>query len=246
MKPLISIIIPTLNEEKILASMLQSLRTFTAYSHEIIVSDGKSTDKTVEIAQKYADHVVEYKGNEKQTKQTIAHARNLGASIATGEYFLFLDADVFIPHNNEFFTKALARFALDKRLVALGVFLKILPEHATFADRFFFGLLTYWHYFLSNIVHDGAASGEFQMIHANAFKQVQGYNESLAVSEDYNLMERLSKIGHMRIAPELKVFHTSRRAHSLGWPKLLSLWIGNAVYARLFKRSMNAEWKVIR
>ena len=45
----ISIIIPTLNEEKILEETLVALRKFNG-NYEIIVSDGRSTDKTVQIA----------------------------------------------------------------------------------------------------------------------------------------------------------------------------------------------------
>jgi len=46
----VSIIIPTLNEEKSIGSYLDSIRSQeTTLKYEIIVCDGKSNDKTVEV-----------------------------------------------------------------------------------------------------------------------------------------------------------------------------------------------------
>lgn len=56
---MISFIIPTLNEESVLENILKWLSGFNG-EHEIIVSDGKSNDRTIEIANKYADKVVIY------------------------------------------------------------------------------------------------------------------------------------------------------------------------------------------
>src|SRR4051812_47233932 len=96
----LSIIIPTLNEEKILEKTLLHLRELHDIPYEIIVSDGKSKDKTIEIANKYADKVVVYEG---EKRQTIGMGRNLGASVAQGDFFVFLDADMYVPDINDFF-----------------------------------------------------------------------------------------------------------------------------------------------
>ena len=50
---MLSIIIPTLNEEKNLESLLKEIREQAWTNYEIIVSDGNSNDRTIEIAQKY-------------------------------------------------------------------------------------------------------------------------------------------------------------------------------------------------
>ena len=49
----VSIIIPTLNEEDSLIVLLNELSKFNDNIYEIIVVDGQSTDKTIEIAKKY-------------------------------------------------------------------------------------------------------------------------------------------------------------------------------------------------
>ena len=55
--PLISFIIPVLNEEKDIAKTILPLKTLNWLKKEIIVADGGSTDKTVAIAQSLADKV---------------------------------------------------------------------------------------------------------------------------------------------------------------------------------------------
>ena len=90
------------------------------------------------------------------------------------------------------------------------------------------------------------AAGEFQMTRSESFKQVGGYNEKLAMGEDINFFTKLSKIGKTRTETGLFVFHTSRRAHQLGWPKLFLLWWVNLLFNKIFKRSFSKEWKVIR
>ncbi|GAH04139.1 unnamed protein product, partial [marine sediment metagenome] len=53
-----TVVIPALNEEEFIGDCLKSIRAQTVPPDEIIVMDNGSTDKTVEIAQKYADRVI--------------------------------------------------------------------------------------------------------------------------------------------------------------------------------------------
>lgn len=239
---MISIIIPTLNEEKIIEKTLRSLREFKG-DYEIIVSDGKSNDKTVEIAQKYADRVVVYKG---ESRQTIGMGRNLGATVATGEYLLFLDADIHIPNPDIFFSKLLAFFDKDKKLVAATVFLKVFPEMETWADRIFYSMTNYIALINNNIIHRGAAAGEFQMMRRETFEKTGGYNEKFAAGEDFEMFYRLSLLGKTRSISSLFVFHTGRRPHKIGWPKLLYTWFMNWSHTTFFKKPWSETWKEIR
>jgi glycosyltransferase involved in cell wall biosynthesis len=239
---MISIIIPTLNEEKILEKTLTSLRELHDVPYEIIVSDGRSTDKTIEIAKKYADKVVVYEGT---TRQTIGMGRNLGAASASGEYFLFLDADMYIPDINTFFKKAVGIFE-EKKLVGLSAYLKVFPEMANFGDIVVFWCSNRLFYLLNDILGAGASYGEFQMVRAGVFNVLHGYDETIAVAEDNEFFKRLAKAGKTWIEPTLVVFHTSRRAHKIGWPKLLLSWWINQLSVSFRKKSYHDEWKVIR
>ena len=84
---MISLVIPTLNEEKNIGESLRSLKNQTYRNFEIIIADGGSKDKTVEIARKYADRVIVYKGS------GISEAKNRGVREAKGDILVFTDAD---------------------------------------------------------------------------------------------------------------------------------------------------------
>lgn len=239
---MISIIIPTLNEEKILEKTLVSLKEFHG-DYEIIISDGRSTDKTTEIARRFTDKVIIYDGT---TRQTIGMGRNLGASIASGEYYVFIDADVFIPDINNFFTKIIQNFKKNNKLVGLGVFFDVNPEVATKSDKFFLWFFNWMFYILNNIFHYGALSGEFQFVKADIFKKLGGYNEKLVAGEDNEFFRRLSKVGQTRIDHTLSIFHPLRRAHKMGWLPLIKLWTINSITMIFFKKSWSNVWEEVR
>ncbi len=240
---MISVIIPTLNEEKVLKETLSSLRKLNICKYEIIVSDGNSTDKTLEIANKYADKIISYQG---KTRQNIAMGRNLGASIAKGDYLVFIDADVIIPEINQFIKKALEIFNKKPKLVGLTVFVKVFPGMSTFSDRLIFGAINTSFYFFNNVLNMGSAIGEFQMIKAKTFRELNGYNEKIVVGEDGDMFARLSNKGTVHTEPSLYIYHTSRRAHNVGWASLVSFWIKNTISLHLYKHSSVDEWTPIR
>ena len=100
-----SIIIPTLNEEKLLPKLLEQLvnsRIREISEYEIIISDGGSSDATVEIALKYADKVIVHNSNH---KQNIAEGRNKGAENAGGDILIFLNGDITIKNIEIFFSE---------------------------------------------------------------------------------------------------------------------------------------------
>lgn len=239
---MISFVIPTLNEIKTIESTLQCLNAYSG-EHEIIISDGNSKDGTVEVARNYTDKVIVY---DKPQRQTIAMARNMGAAAARGEYLVFLDADVVIPDINDFFATAEENFRRNERLLALTGRYKVLPDASTAADRLMFTMLALQFRFQNNLLGVGGAGGEFQMMLADAFRRVGGFNERLAAAEDMDLFRRLSRVGRTRFEPDLTVYHTGRRAHTVGWPSLVWEWFTNSTSVFFLNRSASQEWKVIR
>ena len=85
--PRISVIIPILNEAKILEKTLSQLQPELG-SHELIVVDGGSTDGSVRVAEKYGKIAVSERGRAKQL--------NVGAATATGNILIFLHADIWL------------------------------------------------------------------------------------------------------------------------------------------------------
>lgn len=83
----VSVIIPTLNEEKYIASCLTGLINQTIPPDEIIVIDGNSTDGTVDISMSYTNNVyiTDTRG--------IGAARAIGVEKSSGDIILSTDAD---------------------------------------------------------------------------------------------------------------------------------------------------------
>jgi glycosyltransferase involved in cell wall biosynthesis len=243
---MVSIIIPTYNEGGYLNATLRHLtESLPADDFEIIVSDSKSTDDTVAIAERYADrvrlvHIPEGK------KRGISLVKNDGAAAARGDFIVFIDADVTIPHPREFFKTVAAEFEKKPNVIAVTVPIHILPDREIFADRFFFFILNNLYRLENNVLHSGDASGEFQMIRAEAFRKVTGYREDLSAGEDNDMFRRLAKIGRTEFFPSERVYHTGRRIRKVGWTKLWYQWLKNGLMVKFLNRSAFKEWDVIR
>lgn len=240
---MISIIIPTLNEKKIIEHTLKNLQKgLTNVPHELIVSDGGSSDDTVEIARLYAVVLSPFEGAE----DNVARGKNRGARAAHGEYLLFLDADVTILHSDKFFEKALSYFEKDRGLVGLTGPIQVLNEYATKTDKFVFWILNTFRYLISKATGGNRVVGGFQMVKTGVFKQLGGYCETIVASEDLELFARLSRIGKTRFLPDLVIFDTGRRAHTIGWLKLLSIWSVNILSVMLLQCSISKKWEEVR
>ena len=95
MKPIVSVIIPVYNADKVIGRCLRSLIEQTLQDIEIIVVDDGSTDETSRIVKDYAK---EYKiiSYIHQDNQGPGAARNTGLDNAIGQYIGFVDADDYI------------------------------------------------------------------------------------------------------------------------------------------------------
>jgi glycosyltransferase involved in cell wall biosynthesis len=91
--PLVSVIIPTYNEEKDVGFCLKSLLKQTYKPLEITVVDDGSTDKTIKIINKFKK-IKLIKGEHKGP----GFSRNLGAKSSKGEILVFVDADMTFPN----------------------------------------------------------------------------------------------------------------------------------------------------
>jgi glycosyltransferase involved in cell wall biosynthesis len=101
---LISCIVPVYNGERYLGEAIESILKQSYRPIEIIIADDGSTDGTASIAAGYGKQVCYVR----QSNAGPAAARNLGMSVATGEFVAFLDADDVWPL--EKLDRQLARF----------------------------------------------------------------------------------------------------------------------------------------
>jgi glycosyltransferase involved in cell wall biosynthesis len=240
---MISIIIPTLNEAKIIESTLRTLAATLTLPHEVIVSDGGSSDRTAELAARYANTVVVHSG---ALRQTIGEGRNDGAKVAAGDFLVFLDADCVIREPDRFFAQALGYFERDSGLVGLTAYLRVFPADETFGDKLVSGIANLGLRVANNILRRGASFGEFQMIRREAFARLGGFRADLIAFEDADMFRRLSRIGRTMIAPQLRVLHSGRRGHQVGHPQLIAMWLVNLVFVAFRNRPFSKEWTPIR
>lgn len=89
---LYSIIIPCLNEEKFIGKLLYTLSTQSDQDFEVIIIDGKSDDKTIEVINKFSSLLPQMR-IVVSDKRGASYQRNLGAKEAKSGHLLFLDAD---------------------------------------------------------------------------------------------------------------------------------------------------------
>ena len=92
--PLVSIIIPAYNEEEVIENCIKTLKNQTYKKIEIIFVDDGSTDRTLEIVNRFEEVKIL-----KQNHQGPGNARNLGAKNAKGEILSFVDADMTFDKN---------------------------------------------------------------------------------------------------------------------------------------------------
>jgi hypothetical protein len=193
--PTISIIIPALNEEKMIGASLESTRN--AFRVETIVVDGGSSDRTAEIAASRGARVVASPGGR-------ARQMNTGAQAATGDLLLFLHADTLLP---EGFDHQVRSTLLQPGVVAGAFRLGLDPSHRglRMIER-----LANWRSRRFQLPYGDQAI----FLKRDLFRDIGGFPE-MPIMEDFELVRRLRHRGRVVIAP-LAVITSSRRWLALG------------------------------
>lgn len=242
--PKISVIIPVYKEEKILEKTLKlySPELRRKYNFELIISDGGSKDKTVEIAKKYADKIVVH--NEKR-RQTIAEGRNMGAEVAKGETLVFINADTFPVDIEDFFSHILNWTNNKRKFGALACYVSAFPEEEQLKDKIFYNLHNSYVNFL-NKLGLGMGRGECQVVRKDVFSTSGKYNSLLVAGEDFDLYRRIAKVSKIKFDKRIHVYESPRRFRSYGYIKTLFYWLVNSITVMMFNRSASKEWEAIR
>jgi glycosyltransferase involved in cell wall biosynthesis len=233
----VSVIIPTLNEEKMIGKCLESLAasSYPPDRFEVILVDNGSTDHTLEITQSFSDRlrvsILERRG------VNISGLRNFGAATAKGDVLAFVDADCSIPAN--WFEKALRHLESEHAGVIGGDY--EIPKGSSWVARVWFEI--------AFATTDGEVtfvpSGNMLM-KSSTFKQIGGFNETLKTSEDCELCFRAREAGFpVRLIREIAVVHW-------GTPQTLrafyrkQVWHGTHVAKVFFQnvRTMTNFWAV--
>lgn len=194
---MLSIIIPTKNEEGDLPVLLSSIKLQTLQPTEIIVADANSTDRTREIAISFGAKVVD--------GGLPSVGRNLGAKIAEGDIILFLDADVEL-RDETFLEKSIGEFfEKDLGLATCDVF----PLSDAFIDHFLHKAYnTYVRAWGSVFPH---APGFCLFVRKDLHDQIGGFDESIVFCEDHDYAQRFVSVGKFGFLKSTKIPVSIRR-----------------------------------
>jgi len=191
----ISIIIPTLNEEENIATCLACCRGCPDV--ETIVVDGGSRDRTVEIARNCGAKVLTSRAGR-------ARQMNAGAEAATGEVLLFLHADTLLPEGFENHVRRImaqpriAAGAFEFRLDLSSTGLRLIERAANWRSRR-----------LQLPYGDQAI-----FITANLFRKIGGFPD-IPIMEDFEFIRRIKEKGRIHTV-SLPATTSARRWHALG------------------------------
>ena len=216
---MLSIVIPTWNEEKYLPKLLDCIEKQTYRDYEVIVADADSTDNTARIARKFGCRIV--KGGNP------AIGRNSGAKAAKGDILLFLDADV--QFGNDFLKTSLDEIE-ERKLDVAGVYIH--PLGGKFVDNVFLEI-----YNISiSVVQFFYASAYGGGIYCRKWlhEKINGFDKTILLGEDLDYVNRASKHGKFRILKKPGLYFSMRRFDNEGRLKVGIRHFLSASYRILF------------
>jgi glycosyltransferase involved in cell wall biosynthesis len=194
---MLTIVIPTMNEEKLLPVLLESIKKQTLQPAEVIVADAHSIDSTRAISLKYDALVVD--------GGSVSLARNRGAHLARTELILFLDADVNLtdPH---FLEKAVCE--MKERNLEIAT-CDILPLSDAKVDHILHG--AYNKYVRACGALYPHAPGFCLFVKKKLHDKIEGFDESITFCEDHDYARRAKQYGRFGILKSVKIPVSIRR-----------------------------------
>ena len=216
----ISVIIPTYNEEKYIGRTLRSIRNQRYRDMEVIIADGNSSDRTVEIAKRI------YKDVQICTdkRRGVARACNKAAKMAVGDILLFIDADTSI---SDTMLHAYDR-AFRRDIVAATGPIRPL-EHTTRAMAIAFQIISVHMVTLLIKVRNPSIIASNMAVSRKAFQRIGGFDEKLVTYQDWNLSHRLGKIGKVAFVKDAVAYTSVRRVKKWGVAKYFAYHTSNAI-----------------
>ena len=199
---ILSIIIPTYNEEEYLPVLLESIKQQDFSDYEIIVADADSKDNTVKIAEEYGCIVVE--------GGIPAVGRNNGAKVAKGDYLLFLDSDLKLTE--DYLAKVIYEFKMEQLGIAIT---QMKPLSKKTEDKLLHDLANLFMISVEKIKPHGA--GCYGIIAKRELhERCGGFNEELTFGEDTEYIERLAKKERFKVLRNAKIGVSTRRLEEEG------------------------------
>lgn len=206
----LSIVIPTLNEEFFIGFLLDSIAHQTIQPKEIVVVDAYSKDKTINQVKSRNKKLPQLKFFQ-IPKFTISRQRNFGSKQTTAGHLLFLDADTQLRGED-----TLKEYL--EQIKKKGCDLAIATNKSAtgyWKDRVFFKVMDLT-FKISKPIWPMAV-GINMYFKREVFDRIGGFDEDIAVGEDFEIVHRLVKNkGKFSIISNPKIYTSPRRFEKEG------------------------------
>jgi rSAM/selenodomain-associated transferase 2 len=215
----LSIIIPTYNEASTIAVTLTHLQeNLTGQQYEIIISDGGSTDQTVEVAKKNGAKTIisAVKGRSGQM--------NCGAKQASGDVFYFVHAD----------SLPVSSFYTDIEQAILASF-DCGSFRTKFDTRMFWLQLNAFFTRFNYLFFRGGDQSIF--IKKALWEQVGPFKEEMLIMEDYDFLSRIWSNGNFKLIPKATLV-SARKYEQNSW---LKVQLANLKIVKMYKKGASQE-----
>jgi glycosyltransferase involved in cell wall biosynthesis len=215
----ISIVIPTLNEDKYIEPTLFHLKRLKPY--EIIIADSHSEDNTVKIAKKYGCRIVQAK------RGAASYGRNAGGKAAKGDIILFIDADSIVFPN---ILDVIGKDFKNKKLA--GWTCSIYGFTPSWKEQMIYNMSNNIVDFLTTYAKKPHAPGIAIGVRKSVFDKVEGFDENLKVMEDHDFALRVGKHGKFKFSKDTCVYTSTRRMKEWGGLGLIRKY--SKIYVKYF------------
>jgi glycosyltransferase involved in cell wall biosynthesis len=228
----VSVVVPAYNEEKLLPLCLESLKRQT-HPCEIVVCDNNSTDRTSEIARRYADKVL------KEKRKGALHALNTGLKAATGELIAITGADCVVPDD---WVASFVRHFQDPGVI--GCYGPVDPLEGRHGR--YFSMMNYAEKICIRLGLSFVIQGANFMIRSEILARAGYFDPAIEVFEENGMFRKIKKMGKLKFITKNPIRASTRRVDACGKRRLVLFGARQMLSMAVTKRTDTSDFKVVR
>lgn len=200
--PRVSFCIPTLNNEDTLDECLNSIINQDYPDFEIIIVDGYSTDKTVEIAKKYTDKIYFDAG-------TYGSACQTSVEHSTGQILALFDSDIITPHRR-WLINAIRYFNYSNKVSTVWP-MNVAPPDSPMTTRLYFN---HWSVVIDDRIKKRRSvyGGGNALFLRKYIEEIGGIDRALHWGADFDWANKLKKQGYQVVFIKDPLYHDTMRS----------------------------------
>jgi len=227
----VSVVIPAYNEEGFIDKCLRSVRAQTVPC-EIVVCDNNSTDRTCEIAKRYANKVVH------ESRQGVVHAFNAACKAAAGDLIAFTGADCMVPP--DWIEKFLPYFENERVIACFG------PVHSSGIYRRTFKFFSIFYKIIVKLKISWGVSDANLIMRKNVLEKVGYFDPRVQMLEDSWLMKKIRRYGKLKFLNDNIVKTSPRRLKKEGAKKVFIDRTISLLKLKIFHKLGDERFETVR